>query len=155
MKRPVAYYFVAIWSLLMLFMGASALAPTRSPEASDAGSGWSYFSLVILTIIIWQAVGLFRMRRLNHWVAVGVLVCWTAAMLIYVALRLIQGRGFPIQGIVLIPTAAALNILSAWYLMRRSFLDFAARFATERDKEKHSRMMQKISQKKVSDETRS
>lgn len=93
MKRPVAFYFVTVWSLLMLFMGVSVLTPTRSPDASGGTSGGSYFGLVILAIVIWQAVGLFRMRRLNHWLAVGLLVLWTAGMLLTVTLRLIQGRG--------------------------------------------------------------
>ena len=37
----------------------------------------------------------------------------------------------------------AFNILSIWYLARRSFRAFAARFVAEREKEKQSRAMQK------------
>jgi hypothetical protein len=48
----------------------------------------------------------------------------------------------------------ALNLLSAWYLYRRSFREIAVQFVAERDKEKHSRMMQKISQKKILDDLR-
>lgn len=155
MKRPPAFYFAAVWSLLMLFMGLSVLSPKQSPTPPGGFSSGSMVGLVVFAIVIWQAVGLFRMRRLNHWLAVGVLALMTAGMLIFVSLRLIQGGGLRILGIVAIPTAAALNIWGIWYLTRRPLLDFATRFAAEHDKERHSRMAQKISQKKVSDETRS
>jgi len=49
----------------------------------------------------------------------------------------------------------SIYLLSVWYLSRRSFREFAVQFVTEYDKEKHSRMMQKVSQKKILDDIRS
>jgi hypothetical protein len=51
--------------------------------------------------------------------------------------------------------SVALNLLSAWYLSRRTFREFSVQFVAERDKEKHSRMMQKAAQKRMQDEIRS
>lgn len=59
-----------------------------------------------------------------------------------------------LPAVVLFSVLVAFNLLSAWYLSRRTFREFSVQFVAERDKEKHSRMMQKVSQKRILDDIR-
>jgi len=56
----------------------------------------------------------------------------------------------PSRAIAVLSAYSALNIVSAWYLSRPSFRQFAVQFVAEREKAKKFRDMQAISQKKLS-----
>ena len=60
-----------------------------------------------------------------------------------------------LPALILVSALVVLNLLCAWYLSRRSFREFSVQFVAERDKERHSRMMQKAAQKRMQDEIRS
>jgi hypothetical protein len=115
---------------------------------------WFYAPLVAFGFVVWETVGLVRLRRFHRWFAVA-FCTWWAIVLVWnstIALRRPTVRLVP--AILVFSVLVALNLLSAWYLSRRSFREFAVRFVAERDKEKHSRMMQKLSQKKILDDIR-
>jgi hypothetical protein len=116
---------------------------------------WTTLPLIALGFAVWQAIGLFQMRRFNRWFAIVFLGCW-AIFLIWkapVALRRPEVKLIPAT--VLFCVLIAFNLLSVWYLSRRSFREFAIQFVAEHDKEKHSRMMRKVAQKKILDDIRS
>ena len=58
------------------------------------------------------------------------------------------------RAVVFISVLVCINLLSAWYLSRRSFREFAVQYVTECDKKQHSRMMQKAAQERTEDEIR-
>jgi hypothetical protein len=70
-----------------------------------------------------------------------------------IALRRPTVRFLP--AIIVFSVLIVLNLLSACYLSRRTFRDFAVQFVAECEAEKHSRMMQKAAQKRIQDEIRS
>lgn len=57
----------------------------------------------------------------------------------------------PVRAGVSVLVSCAVNVTIIWYLGRRKFRQFADEFVAEREKEKRSRMMQKVSEKKISE----
>jgi len=114
------------------------------------------FALFILafTFVAWQAAGLSQMRRFNRWFAVVFFVWWSISLLWKSMTVLRVPTGKVITASLFISLLVALNLLSAWYLSRRSFREFAVQFVAERDKERNSRMMQEDAQTKLLDEIR-
>ena len=60
-----------------------------------------------------------------------------------------------VPALIVFSALVSMNILSAWYLSRRTFRDFSVRFVAERDNEKHARVMQKAAQRRTEQEIRS
>jgi hypothetical protein len=158
MKRPRIFSLIAAWCCLALVIQASFL--TRPLKAYEAAGKqvpllWYYLPLFALGFVVWQIVGLVRLRRFNRWFAVAFFIWWAIALV----WNFITAVGRPtltlVPATVFFSVLISLNLLSAWYLCRRSFREFAVRFAAERDEEKHSRLMQRVSQKKVLDDIRS
>ena len=155
MKRPRTFYFVAAWCCLALLIQTSFLIePPRAYQAAGEPVPvlWTILPLVATGFVIWQTVGLVQLRRFNRWFAV-VFFIWWAIVLIWnstIVLRLPTVKLLP--AIVGFSVPVALSLLSAWYLSRRRFRECSVQFVAERDKEKHSRMMQKISRKKILDD---
>ncbi len=158
MKRPRLFVLVAVWCCLALVMQASYLTrPARAYQAAGEPVPvfWSFAPLAAVVFIVWQMVGLVRLRRFHRWFAV-VFFGWWGVCLAWNANILLRRPGVKVlASIVLFSALVALNILSAWYLSRRTFREFAVQFVAEQDKERHSRMMQEASQKKMLDDIRS
>lgn len=158
MKRPFIFYFVAAWCCLALLMQASYLmrlmkAYTAAGEPMPAL--WAILLLVAIGFVVWQTVGLIQLRRFNRWFAVVFFIWWAIALIWSSTIALRRPTVKLLPAIFIFSVLVAFNLLSAWYLSRRSFREFAIQFVAERDKEKRSRMMQKASQKKILDEIRS
>src|SRR5437016_13815181 len=79
MKRPRIFCFVAAWCCLGLLMQASYL--TRPAKAYQAAGMpvpqiWNWLPLVALGFVIWQTVGLVRLRPCLRWFAVAFFAVW-------------------------------------------------------------------------------
>jgi hypothetical protein len=111
--------------------------------------------LLGLAFVIWQTVGLVALRRFHRWFAIAFFSWWSLTLVWNASFALRRPGVKLLPATILFSILVGLNALSAWYLSRRSFREFAIRFVTEREKEKHSLMMQKISQEKVLDDIRS
>jgi len=61
----------------------------------------------------------------------------------------------PLRPVLVFTAFSLLNVVSAWYLARRGFRQFAVQFVAEREGQRHSQMMQTASQKKVAHDLRS
>lgn len=151
MKRPRALLFIVAWCGLALLVQSSHLTrPMRAYQAAGEAipALWHYLPLLALGFSIWQVVGLFRLQRFNRWFAVVFFLGWTGMMFWKFAFfsgPLAPGRMFLVLSIVGIP-----NVLSAWYLARRSFREFAVKFVAERE----SRLMQIAAQKNTLNDIR-
>ena len=158
MKRPRIFYFVAAWCCLALLIQASYLTrPSRAYQAAGepVPALWTILPLLALGFVVWQTVGLVQLRRFHRWFAV-VFFSWWSAMLVWNATITLRGPTVKfLPAIIVFSALIALNLLSAWYLSRRTFREFSVQFVAERDKERDSRMMQKAAQKRMQDEIRS
>ncbi len=146
MKRPGIVYLVAAWCCLSLLIQASNFTPPLKAY-QEAGERlpalWSILPIFVFGFVVWQTAGLIQLRRFNRWFAV-VFFSWWSLMLVWnasIALRRPTVKFLPAA--IVFSALVALNLLSAWYLSRRTFREFSVRFVAERKKEKHSRMMQK------------
>jgi hypothetical protein len=159
MKRPTTLYFVAVWSCLALLIQASIL--TRSMRTYQAAGEpvpviWSFLPVAALIFDIWQTIGLVQLKRINRWVVVVFFVLWTISLIWNgtVAVQHLATKPGKLTNvfflIVFFLTLVSFNLLSAWYLGRRSFGEFTVHY----NKEKHSEAMQKLSQKRVLDDIR-
>ena len=139
MKRPPIFCLVATWCGLGMLIQTAHLAPPPP---------WDFLPLVAVCFLIWQTVGLVQLKPFNRWFAVVFCAWWAIALVWNAAVRL-PLKLFP--AITFFSVFIALNVLSAWYLARRSFREFAVRFVRERQlgRARHSPMMQKVSEKKI------
>ena len=158
MKRPRMFYLVAAWCCLALLLHTSylvRLAGTYQAAGEPVPGLWSILPLVAVGFLVWQTVGLVRLRLFNRWFAVVFLVWWAIALIWNATIILPRPTVKLFPAIGLFSVLVTVNLLSAWYLSRRTFREFSVQFVAERDEEKHSRMMQKVSQKKILDDLRS
>jgi len=118
------------------------------PEAHISKDLWSALRGLLFILIIWHAFRLAALKRFNRSFSVVFFLWWTLAMT-WNSIVLFHRFHNPLRTIPVLAAYAALNIASAWYLSRPSFRKFAVEFVAEREREKNSREMQKISQKKI------
>jgi hypothetical protein len=157
MKRPRIFYLVVAWCCFSMLIQASYL--TRPAKAHQAAGEpvpvlWTVLPLIALVFVVWETVGLFQARRFHRWFAVVFLSCWTVALVWTATTVLRRPTAKVVPAIVLFSVLVAFNLLSVWYLSRRTFTEFAVQFVIEQDKARHSRMMQKASQEKILDDIR-
>jgi len=153
MKRPRALYLVAAWCCFALVMQASALTrPLRQYFAAGESPPMllGFLPLLGLGFAIWQTVGLVRLRRFHRWFAVVFFAWWTVMLVWNGSIVFRSPKLKLLPAVILFSILFLFNLLSVWYLSRRSFREFAVQFVTEYDKEKHSRMMQKVFSKEDS-----
>jgi hypothetical protein len=156
-RHPRFFSLIAAWCCLALSVHASAL--TRPMKAYETAGKqvpllWYYLPLFALAFVIWQTLGLVQLRRFNRWFAVVFFVWWAMSLLWHSTIALRRPSVKLVPAILIFSVLVTLNLLSTWYLCLRSFREFAVRYAAERDKEKHSHLMQKLSQKKILDDAR-
>jgi hypothetical protein len=151
MKRPIPLYFVAGWCFLGLAVQLSSISRL---VASHFAQGQALIELRnILSgiggiLALWHVARLLQLKSFSRWLSVGFFGLWTLT-LAWNAVALAPRFEKPQRAIPALLVLAMLNVGSIWYLVRRSFRDFAVQFESEQAKEKHSRMMQKISQRKI------
>lgn len=146
MKRPRAFILVVLWFSLALLIQVSYL--TRPVTTSHAAGEtipeiWYYLPFVALCFGIWQIVGLVQLKRFNRWFAVVFFLWWTATMFWRYAVS--APLASPGRILLFLSMAAILNLVSAWYIARRSFREFAVQYVSE----KHSRLMRMAAQKRT------
>jgi hypothetical protein len=157
MKRPRAFFLVAAWYALAIFL---ELAPLFRPVQSQKGASSQailFTSLLPpagLLLMIWLVVGLVKLKRFHRWFAVG-FFCVRTLFLVWSLTALLGGPSVQLplhpRGYVFFITT---NLLCAWYLSRPGFRELADRFVAEREKAAHSRMMQKAAEWRIRAESR-
>ena len=156
MKRPPGFFPIGLWCSLALLIQVSYLArPAKDYQAAGEAvpALWYFLPLLACGFCIWQIVGLFQLRRFNRWFAVVFFLAWTTTMfgkyLVFSGPLVKPGRVLSFLSII-----GIFNLVSAWYLARRSFREFAVRYVAEHKAERHSRLMQIAAQKNTLDEIR-
>lgn len=155
MKRPLLFKFIIAWCFVALVIQASGL--TR-PAAAYRAAGetvpifWSLLPMAALCFVIWQAVGLFRLKRLNCWIATVFFAGWALWILWHAVVLLANhpNRTFALRVSLIFIAVATLNLACAWYLSRRPFRELATQFRKERERE----LMLRIANKRVLNESR-
>lgn len=156
MKRPVGVILVAVWCSFALFLQvAYSTRPARAyqQQGDPIPAIWYFLPFLILAFGIWQIVGLIKLKQFNRWFAVVFLASWNLSMV----LRMLFSLGkveHPIKMAVVLSIPITLNIACAWFLLRRSFREFALHYVIEHEGERHSRLMQAAAQKNMQDEIR-
>ncbi|OHE77903.1 MAG: hypothetical protein A2107_05485 [Verrucomicrobia bacterium GWF2_62_7] len=144
MKRPIGLYFVAVWCCLVLWVETNFICALLR-HYQNLGDCWFRMLMLAATILAaWLAVGLLRFKPFERWPFIAVLAFSTTALgyrlgnppspsSLYYANTTTFARCM--HDLVII-TIITLNILSIWYLSRRSFREFARQFVEERQKQK-------------------
>jgi hypothetical protein len=156
-KRPIPIYFVGVWSFIVLTLQTRSLAKLAESllsDGQDATRLWSSFRGLLLILVIWHAVRLCQLRPFNRWLST-VSFFWAAISAIWFVFVMSGNPEVHLSVIVGSAISVLLSLAAGFYLVHRRFRDYAARFVAERDKERNSRIMQRISQKKVLKETQS
>jgi hypothetical protein len=151
MKRPALIYFIAAWCFLGLAVqvrGLSRLVAPYLAQGQSLAEVGKTLSGVGGVLVIWHVVQLIQLKSLNRWISI-VFFSWSTTKIIWTFAVLAHRLERPFLSAAVLLAFCIFNVGSIWYLTRRGFRDFADQFVSEREKEKHSRMMQKISQKKL------
>ena len=151
MKRPRSLYLVAAWCCLgLLTQTGYVIRPTMRYLQAEQSPPMLFAFLIPLGLafVVWQTVGLARLRPFYRWFATVFFAWWTIST-VWNTITILSRRSTKPATLIMIFVALVFNVLSVWYLSRRSFREFSVQFVTEQDKEKHSREMQEISQRKI------
>jgi hypothetical protein len=151
MKRPLPIYFVAAWCFVGLAVQVSGLSRVVAPylaQGQASAEVRNTLSGVGGVLVIWHVVRLIQLKSLNRWISIVFFSLWTVT-LIWNSFVLAHRLERPFRPVAVFLAFCLLNVGSVWYLTRGRFRDFAVQFVSERENEKHSRMMQKISRKRV------
>jgi len=155
MKRPFPIYIVAAWCFfaVLLALGSTkqllkSLLPEGQSNEDLLNSLYGFASI----LAIWHVYLLVQLKSFNRWLSV-VFFGWCTFTLIWNTIAIIPRlEHFRVLIIPIIPFV--LNLVSIWYLVRRSFREFAVQFVAEREQERHSRLMEKTAQKSIEREIR-
>jgi hypothetical protein len=109
---------------------------------------WRYLPLAAFAFLVWQMVGLVRLKPFHRWFAVVFLIGWTLTLGWNFAVAASRTEVNVIRGAIVFSILILFNLASAWYLSRRSFRELAVQFVAERE----SQMMRNASQKAVQKE---
>lgn len=107
-KRPPAFWFVAAWCCLAMLIQASYL--TRPMKAYQAAGEpipilWRYLPLAAFAFLVWQMVGLIRLKPFHRWFAVVFFISTTT-------IRRIRPATHPVaMGTIFVLCLTALRIL--------------------------------------------
>lgn len=156
MKKPLPLYFVAVWCLLALFLvlgGTSRSLQGRLPEGDNLKSLVSSAIGIAGILAVWHSIRLVQLRTFNRWFTVVFFGWWTST-LIWNGLVFFRQHEQP-RVLVVFMVPVALNLACIYFLMRRSFREFAVRFDGEREQDRRSRATQKAAQKRMEKEIRS
>ncbi|HXB01290.1 MAG TPA: hypothetical protein VNV15_00565 [Opitutaceae bacterium] len=137
MKRPRIFYFVAAWCCFALLIQGSYLTrPARAHQAAGQPipASLAILNILVLGFVVWETIGLVQLRRLNRWFAVGFFSWWSATLVWNATIVLRRPTVKFLPAFVLFSALVALNLLSAWYLSRRTFREFSVQFVAERNK---------------------
>ena len=160
MKRPPGFQFVATWCCLALLIQASYLTrPGRAYLAAGepVPALWGILPILAFAFLVWQTVGLVQLRPFHRWFAVVFCAWWAVALIWNATLALQSPTVKLLPAVAGFSTLITFNVLSAWYLSRRRFREFAIAFVSEGgwSRAKHSLQMQKVAEKKIAQDIRS
>ena len=152
-KRPLTFWFVAAWCCVAMLIQASYL--TRPLKAYRAAGEQPpellrYLPLAALLFLIWQMVGLVRLKPFHRWFAVVFFIFWAFTLGWNFAVLVTRPETNLSRAVPLFSILILLNLLSAWYLSRRSFREFAVQFVAERERQLMRNASQKAVQKEIS-----
>jgi hypothetical protein len=113
---------------------------------------WRYLPMAAFAFIVWQMVGLIRLKPFHRWFAVVFFISWALALAwnftVTVVIRGSLAKLFPAAAVFSV--LILLNLVSAWYLSRRSLRVFAVQFVAEHEKQLMRNAAQKRMQKEIS-----
>jgi len=109
---------------------------------------WRYLPLAAFAFLVWQMVGLVRLKPFHRWFAVVFFIGWALTLGWNFAVAASRTEVKVIRGAIVFSILILFNLASAWYLSRRSFRELAVQFVAERE----SQMMRNASQKAVQKE---
>ena len=135
MKRPVGIYFVALWCGIAMLIQVSKLARLgKTLEMSGhAPVVWMPFLLLfLLAFIVWQIVGLIRLRALQRGISILYFSIWT---LVFTWNSIAFGHSAQGKALAFVSLfwliISGLNIGAVWYLARSRFREFCSEFTKE------------------------
>jgi hypothetical protein len=150
-KRPIAVYFIAAWSFLVLTMQIGELTRLGERHFSgwqDAEQLWRSFRGLLTILLVWHSVRLIKLKPFNRWLAIVSFAVATISLIIFI-FKMSQKLESPFRLLAVSATYGLLSLTSGLYLAHHRFRKLAVRFIAEREKERNSRIMQKVSQKAV------
>ena len=130
------------------------LETAHQSDGNSAYLPWQILPMVAILFALWQAAGLFQLRPFNRWFAVAFFLWWSFTLSWNATIILRRPGVRLVPAIILFSTLIGLNLLSAWYLSRRLFREFAVQLVVEWQKETNWRHSQKVSQKMLNGEIR-
>jgi hypothetical protein len=107
-----------------------------------------YLPLAALLFLIWEMVGLVRLKPFHRWFAVVFFTLWAFTLGWNFAVLAARPDTNLSRAVPLFFALIVLNLLSAWYLSRRSFRELSVHFVAEHEKQ----LMQNASRKAVQNE---
>ncbi len=131
MKRPIGIYFVTVWCAIGWLIQVSYLSRLVKPY-DETGQPPSFLvmalPLVVTAFLVWQVVGLVRLRAFPRWFCVGFLTWWTCVLTWNSIVGFSRPGTKPFGIVVAWAVIGGLNAASVWYLTRRSFRQFCAAY---------------------------
>ena len=127
------------------------LAQSRFSDGEDVAHLWASFRGLLLILVLWHVVRLIKLKPFNRWVSVVSFALATVSVIRFMFVVSQQSEN-PFMVIVFSSISGLLSLTAGLYLAHRKFREYAIRFVAEREKEKHSDMMQKVSQKAILDD---
>ena len=160
MKRPLPIYFIAAWCFFAFELQIGLLSgrlKARLPEGQMLVALLQTLHLPIFIFVVWHIIRLIQLRAFNRWLSIVFFVLWTAIMIgnsVVILLSADDRLHSPLRFFLSLLTFSTLNIASACYLAGRRFREFAVQYVAERESIRHSRMIQRLSQRKLAHELR-
>ncbi len=138
---------------MMLFQTTylNRFARAQQPPDDPTPTLWQLLPLLGLAFVVWQTVGLVRLKAANRWIAT-ILLFWLGVSGVPRLILLTPGLEHPVRVWVFGLLFAGFNVSSGWYLVRPAFRKFAVQFVTEKKAEKDSRLMMAAAQKQTEKE---
>ena len=135
MKRPASLYLVATWHAITLFPVVRVVArlATIDPANGTVTPFWvPPLTLLVFGSLIWQVIGLLRMRAFHRWIAVTAHLYFTAVSTWNYLHMLAAEPQSPVLTTAAWLGMSIFNVGLVWFLSRRSFRDIAAQYVAER-----------------------
>jgi hypothetical protein len=127
------------------------LAASLFSSGDNSEVEWKGIGGLLFILVVWHAFRLIQLKVFNRWLAV-VSFSWATVSVIWIVwftFNNFASMAKPLMLVGLLLAFVVLNISCCVYLTRQRFREFAVQFDIEQKREKHSRMMQKASQRAV------
>ncbi len=147
MKLPFAVRLIAAWCCLGLIYQVRYVCNILAVRYTPAGMlPFEFYTALWGTLVIgvvWQIVCLIGLKAFARWFAV-VFFSWSTVATIWRTSGFISRPAAKVPNLLIFTViVVTLNVLSSWYIGRRSFRIFAVQFVAERKRLKQARAANK------------